>query len=186
MTLTSAEEKLVRSAKDGEFADFSSADLPANYPAQGGEWGSERTIRAEIIYALAVGTNPDWTVHAKGIQVCGARIVGALDFQAAKITRPLALVNCYVAELITLIDARAVTIALYGSYIRGLSAFRLIASGSVLLNKGFIAAEEGGAVRGAYRRGSRLRRRNSEEFVWASVICRRFASSRQRIPEGLE
>ncbi len=55
MTLTPAEEKLLGASNEGQFAQYSSADPAANDPEHGGSWGSERTIRAEIIYALAVG-----------------------------------------------------------------------------------------------------------------------------------
>jgi hypothetical protein len=125
MILTLAEEKLVQSAREGEFVDFRSTDFAANDPAQGATWGSERTIRAEVI-------------------------VGTLDFLAAKISRPIVLIKCYMTDPIILIDASATTIALNGSHIRGMSAFRLTTSGSVLLKDGFIATDEGVELCGAH------------------------------------
>jgi len=112
-----------------------------NDPAQGAGWGSERTIRAEIIYALAVGTNPQWPVHTKGVQLAGANIVGALDFQGAKISCPLVFINCYVGQPIILVDASAPTISLYGSYVKSVVAFRFVTLGSVLLFRGFAVTE---------------------------------------------
>ncbi|MGH7839082.1 MAG: hypothetical protein ACREQC_14820, partial [Candidatus Binataceae bacterium] len=67
VTPTPPEEKLIKAAYNGNlenYSDRNSADPAANDPANGATWGEERTIRAEIIYALVVGTNPDWPVHA--------------------------------------------------------------------------------------------------------------------------
>jgi hypothetical protein len=144
LTPTPAEEKLIKAAYEGRIEDYSdrrSEDTGANDPAQGARWGPERTIRAGIIYALVVGTNPVWPVHSKGVQAAGAKIVGALDFRAAKITCPLVLIKCFVEEPIELIDATAETIALYGSHVSQITAFRLVTSGSILLNKGFVAEQ---------------------------------------------
>src|SRR5208282_5779784 len=142
MTLTPPEEEIVRAANEGRLADFTvrdGGDSSANDPKEGGKWGPERTIRAEIIYDLAVGANPGWQTHAKGVQVAGAKVVGTLDFQGAKISRPLVLVKCYLSEPMILIDATAPTISLYGCHVAEISAFRLATSGSVFLNKGFTA-----------------------------------------------
>jgi len=144
ITPTPAEERLIKAATEGTIADYSdhsSADAVVNDPAQGERWGSERTIRAEIIYALAVGTNPRWHVHAKGVQLAGANIVGGLDFQGAKISCPLVFVNCYVGQPIILVDATAPTISLYGSYVKTVVAFRFVTLGSVLLYRGFAVIE---------------------------------------------
>lgn len=53
MTLTPAEEETVRAANEGRLADFrvrNAGDSSANDPKEGGKWGPERTIRAEVIY----------------------------------------------------------------------------------------------------------------------------------------
>jgi hypothetical protein len=142
MTLTPAEEEVVRAANEGRFADFTvrnAGDSSENDPKEGGKWGPERTIRAEVIYDLAVGANPGRPTHAKGVQVAGAIIVGTLDFQGAKISRPLVLVKCYLSEPMILIDATAPTISLYGCNVAEINAFRLATSGSLFLNKGFTA-----------------------------------------------
>ena len=80
---TPAELKLIDAAKSGEAADYRVGEKEADDPANGEKWGDERTLRAEIVYALCVGTRPEWKVHAKGVWAWGARIVGDLDFQAA-------------------------------------------------------------------------------------------------------
>lgn len=144
ITPTPSEEKLIKDAEQGRIADYSdqkSADLAANDPTQGSRWGPERTVRAEIIYALAAGTNPQWPVPAKGVQLAGANIAGALDFQGVKILCPLVFVNCYVGQPIILADATAPTISLYGSYVKSIVAFRLVTLGSVLLFRGFAVTE---------------------------------------------
>ncbi len=65
---TAAEQKLIDAAARGEPADYRAGDEKADNPANGEKWGRKRTIRAEIVYALCVGTRPEWKVHPKGVQ----------------------------------------------------------------------------------------------------------------------
>lgn len=132
---TDAEQKLINAARDGLPADFSSANSGENDPADGAGWGDERTIRAEIIYALATGACDDWPVHPKGIQLAGAKIEGSLNFGGAEIRCRLILEACHIAEPIILVDATAKTISLKGSHIcGGIQAERVTVRGSVVLN----------------------------------------------------
>lgn len=107
LTPTVAEQKLIHSAGAGTVADFSSWDAKANDPKHGAQWGSERTIRAELIYALAIGTNPEWPVQPRGVQLKGARITGSLNLSAGVIAYPLTLTDCYFGNAVDLSDASA-------------------------------------------------------------------------------
>ncbi|MBE3603011.1 hypothetical protein IMX07_05190 [bacterium] len=131
---TDAEQKLIEAARDGLPADLRSANEAENDPAQGYGWGPERTIRAEIIYALATGARDDWPVHPKGIQLASARIEGQLDFGGAEIRCRLALVSCSIEEPIILVDATAESVSLKGSFIGGIQAERVIVRGNIALN----------------------------------------------------
>ncbi len=138
--LTDAEKELVEKAKNGRDADYRKLNKELDDPANGANWGPERTIRAEVIYALAVGNNPN--VHAKGVRIRAAKIVGTLDLSGAKIPHPLGLFNSFIAEPITLRDADALSVNLAGSCVAGIKADRLHTRGSVFLRNGFHAMGE--------------------------------------------
>ena len=142
LALTSAEKEVVNDAAEGDLADFRVGNEQADDPAQGAAWDDGRSVRAEVIYALAVGTNPAWPVHAKGVRIRGAKIVGALDFEAATLRCPLALLGCYIAEPVTLRGATIPALYLNGSHLPGLSADGVNVRGDVFLRKGFTAAGE--------------------------------------------
>ncbi len=136
---TPAERKLIDAAKSGDVANYQVGEKEADDPANGEKWGDERTLRAAIIYALCVGTRPEWKVHAKGVQAIGARIVGDLDFEAATLRVPLVLVGCLIDEPITLLDARTRTLSFAGSHCRSISADGIAVEGDVFLREGFTA-----------------------------------------------
>ena len=93
LTLTEAEKRVVDCAERGKLCDFGEDD-----PSEGEGWGDERTVRAEVIYALCCGTRDDWSVHAKGVRIQGAQIAGALDFENATLRYPLHLLSCFLPE----------------------------------------------------------------------------------------
>src|SRR5260370_33232596 len=100
--LTRAELKLVEAAATGAIADYRGSHGIENDPANGAQWDDERTISASVIYALAVGTNPDWPVVPSGLRIVGARIKDELDFTGVEIRFPLAFVDCYIEQPIIL------------------------------------------------------------------------------------
>jgi hypothetical protein len=132
-----SEAKLIYAAKEGGAADFLSSDGTADDPTKGDSWGEERTIRAEIIYTLAMGLWSGWSVHTRGIFIKGAKIVGRLDFGGAALRYRLALIQCYIEEPINIVDAMSLTIALGGSYASGIEGERARIDGSLFLNRGF-------------------------------------------------
>ena len=133
--LTPAEQKLINCAAKGDVAEYKIGDKLSDDPAQGEAWGAERTIRANVIYDLATESHSDWPVHAMGIQINGARIIGFLDLKNAEITRPFKLYEC-VIDGIGLQFARSRTISLAGSYVRsGIGAAHVKVFGSLILTK---------------------------------------------------
>jgi hypothetical protein len=142
MELTQAERRLVDAAKKGEVDDYTSPASADNDAADGAAWDEARTVHADTIYQLVTQTNPAWPVHAKGVQIKGARIRGPLDFRGAQIECPIAFVGCYLDEAITLTDASARSIRLTGTHVFGIEAGQLTVDGSVFLNQGFDAKGE--------------------------------------------
>ena len=139
---TPAEQKLIDAAAKGEIADYRVGDKQADDPANGAEWGEDRTLRAEILYDLCVGARPEWKVHAKGVQAFGARITGSLDFSGAELLTRLRPALCHFDQPLFLRDARTQTLAFDGSHCQGMNADGLVTKGNVFLRDGFTAEGE--------------------------------------------
>lgn len=141
--LSPFEQQVVDAARDGKVADFSSADDAQNDPLTGDQWGNDREIRAQVICALATNSSPSWPMHAKGVRVKGARIVGALDFEAATVKCPLRLERCCIPERIVFKDASVSSLDLSGSFVAmGIDADGVRAEHDVVLATGFVANRE--------------------------------------------
>ena len=137
MKLRDAEQRVISSAERGEFCAFGEED-----PSEGANWGEERTVSADVIYALCCGTGEEWPVHAKGVRIRGARIVGTLDFEAAVLRCPLHLVSCFIEQPMCFDNANVPRLALSGSFTQGLQADGMVCEGSVSLREGFSAKGE--------------------------------------------
>ncbi len=141
--LSPFEQRVVDAARDGKVADLSAGDEAYNNPLEGDQWVKEREIRAQLIYALSTGSNPNWPVHAEGVRVKGASIVGALDFEAANVKCPLSLERCCILEQIIFKHASVSSFDLSGSFAAmGIDADGMRADRDVVLAAGFIAKGE--------------------------------------------
>src|SRR6266851_2317115 len=135
--LTRAELKLIDAAATGAIADYRSPQGVET--AKGDQWDDERTISTSVIYALAVGTNPDWPVLRSGLCIAGARIKDELDFTGVEIRFLLAFVDCYIEQPIILSRATIHSIVLTGSHVPGIKASSIRIQADILLDNKFIA-----------------------------------------------
>jgi len=141
--LSPFEQQVVDAARDGGVARVS--NVAGLSPAEGAyndplKWLKDRQVRAALIYALATKSNPYWPVHAKGVRVEDALIVGALDFEAANVKCPLSLQRCWIPERIIFTHASVRSIDLSGSFVpMGIDADGVRADHDVLLAEGFLA-----------------------------------------------
>lgn len=134
---TVAEYKLIEATARGVPADFQTCNAEQDDPATAEAWGDERTVRAEVIFALLVEGRSDWPVHPQGVWVKGAKIVGALDLSHAELAAPLGLFACRLDSNLALRDCRAKSLALSGSHVAGISGDGLTVAGSLYLRDGF-------------------------------------------------
>ena len=135
-----AEERLIAAAAAGEEANLRPDHDDDVDPPQGGDWGEDRTVRADVIYALCLGLRDDWPVHAKGVRLRGARIDGQLDLEAAVLTRRLQLQDCYLDQPVVLRYATAPSIQMIDCWVPSIAADGLRTSGDVFL-KGVTASQ---------------------------------------------
>src|SRR5690606_33141875 len=85
--LLPTEQDLLDRADAGEWLSFPCGDEVS--PDEMREWGPERTVRAAVLRQLLVEDR--WPVHAKGVRLRGARILGHLDLAHARLRCPLVL-----------------------------------------------------------------------------------------------
>lgn len=126
---TDAEKKLIAAAARGGWCDLTDGEKLDSDAANGTTWAPERTIRAEVIIALATLARRDWPVAAKGVRLIGAKIAGALDFEEATLDRSLWLFNCYIDEIVTLLRARARTVSMQDCFIKPQAETAIAADG---------------------------------------------------------
>ena len=113
--------------------DLRVGDPEKDNPANGAAWPVSRTIRAEVIYHLLADRPNTRKVHAKGVQLNGARIEGQLDFESARLDRPLLLFGCHFEAPIIFLDARTGPIGLTEFHFPGLRGDRVVVDGSLSL-----------------------------------------------------
>lgn len=150
---TLAEQKLIEAAQVGEVADFSTGNKESDDPQKGAEWGPERTVRAELVCALATGRGLPPQLSVTGVRLKGARVTHWLNFETARITDALVLVNCYIEDSIFLHGASMHSLVLLGSYVpNGISGNGLHVDRDLHLGQGFATNSEivllGASIRG--------------------------------------
>jgi len=135
---TDAENKLIDAVQVGVEASFLVGDVKLDNPENGAAWGIDRTIRAGIIYRLAVpDEETSKKIHAKGVRLRGCKITGVLDLEAASLPNPLWLVDCFFEEQVNLNEARTRSLNFGGSHIPRLEADGIFAKDSLYFDAGF-------------------------------------------------
>jgi len=132
------EARLKDAAAKGEILDFGHSPADVRDMSQ---WGAERVIRAEWIYALCVSSGSD-DVSAKGVRIRGARIVGSLNLESATLRYPLVIRDSLLEQVAVLTDARLRLLNLKNSRIPGLDGDRLVVDGPLFFQDGFMATGE--------------------------------------------
>ncbi|HEY9370125.1 oxidoreductase [Streptomyces sp.] len=120
--LTSPERELWDAFPEGRRVDLRTGTPEDDHVAGGGQWGSERTVRAAVIAALLLGANTTQAGAVACLRLAGARISGPLNLAGALIGHPLWLEDCWFEERVDLFGASAQTITILGSRVPGIDA----------------------------------------------------------------
>jgi hypothetical protein len=144
--LTAGERRLVDACRAGTTCSFGrdvpnavsaavtdAAGSPAAIAADDG-----RTIRAGVLRFLLLGGDEDTPVHERGVQLVGARVVGALDLRGARLDVPMIVRRCRLDD-VSLRDATARRVQLDGSHVTMLSTGSARIEGALYLRDGFTA-----------------------------------------------
>jgi hypothetical protein len=127
--LTPAEQRVWRAFARGETVDFREAGEPDD-----ADWGSGRTVRAEVLRALLLnGPQRDGEIPA--LNVAGARVTGRLDLQYATIDHPVRLRHCRFDEPLRCHAARLREMNLSESVLPGLVAHSVHVDGALRMTR---------------------------------------------------
>jgi len=135
--LTEAEREVWQAAATGKLVDLRMGDPKIDSPEKWAEWGTERTVRAEVIMDLLIGDGEATSTSVRGVRLQGARITGELNLEASTLRCPLDLLDCSFASAINLSEATAVSVRLSGSNIPTVRAQQLRTRGDLRLDDGF-------------------------------------------------
>jgi hypothetical protein len=140
--LTRTERKVWQAAVTDTEVDLRVGDSQLDSPEKWAEWGTERTVRAELIADLLIGHGEAASVAVRGVRLQGARITGDLNLEATTLRCPLALLDCSFASAINLEETTAVSVRLSGSHVPAVHARQLLTRGDLRLNAGFSVSSE--------------------------------------------
>ncbi|WP_411080381.1 membrane-associated oxidoreductase [Streptomyces sp. cmx-18-6] len=133
IVLTPAERRVRDAFPSGDPVDFRTGSASADDPEGGGDWGPERTVRAEVLRALLLGgVRTEGEVPA--LRVMGARITGTLQARYAVAECAVILSGCHFEEAPDLYGAQLRQLNLSGSVLPGLRAATIRVDGVVTLS----------------------------------------------------
>ena len=132
--LSATERNLLCNAVTGSLTDLQVGDAELDDPANGATWDAGRQVRAELLIELLRGTRRHDGTTARAVKLQGAHITGSLDLEAAAITCPLLLDQCYIDEPVNFDEATASAIRMPGCYLPALTARQLRTTGDLSLD----------------------------------------------------
>ncbi|WP_240634114.1 MULTISPECIES: hypothetical protein [Streptomyces] len=120
--LSAPERMLWDAFPEGRWADLRTGTPDEDDPAQGGSWGRERTVRAEVVVALLLGANTRQEAAVATLRLAGARITGRLELDDAEIGHALWLDGCHVEDEISMTGTTIRTLCVRYSHLRRFDA----------------------------------------------------------------
>ncbi|MFF3941108.1 oxidoreductase [Streptomyces phaeofaciens] len=120
--LTSPERQLWDAFPEGRPVDLRTGVSEDDCVAEGGQWGSGRTVRAAVMVALLQGANAARPGAVACLRLAGARITGHLNLAGAQVPHALWLDHCWFEEGVDLSGASTQSIAIVGSRVPGVEA----------------------------------------------------------------
>ena len=133
--LTEAEAALWRAFPTGTEVDLHVGDLLADGPAAEAVWGPQRTIRAEVIVALVLGSIPAEPGHVAAVRVRGALIKNRLDLSFAQVNYLVQLHECYLPQRVILHGANLRQVNFARCHLAGLDAALCVIDGNLDLTR---------------------------------------------------
>jgi hypothetical protein len=139
-TLTACERRLLTAATAapetlvGLCGESYDENDKVNNPTQAEKWAPYRNVRADLIRWLCTDPDALKLIASTGIQVIGARIVGALNLVFAKVPFPLVFRRCWFIEGVNLSRAHLLMLDLSGSRTGDLVGIQLSIRNDLILS----------------------------------------------------
>ena len=130
-----AERQLWDSIESGQPVDCRVGDRARDDPAEGGSWGAEQSVRAELLIELLTAERRPSGQRPRALRLYGARIKGQLDLEAVTLLCPMVLNGCHLEAPLRLDEARAPSIRLIGSAIPSISGRQLETHSDLTLDR---------------------------------------------------
>lgn len=132
--LTRAERRLWEAFPYGATVEYLSGNPDLDDPARSADWDDDRTIRAAVIAALALGARRPVPGRTAGVRVVGARVVGQIDLRHGQVDVPLTLRHCRIEDTLRFDEAVTKSIDLTGSHTGRIMAEGAHVRGTLKLN----------------------------------------------------
>jgi hypothetical protein len=139
--LNTPERELMHAVASGALVDLRVGVADRDDPARGADWGADRTVRAALLVELLIGARTPGAGRPRAVKLCGARISGVLDVEAAELVCPLLLVDCHVEEPINLNEVTAPAVRLRGCHLVGLAAEQMRTIGNLDLHESTVVGD---------------------------------------------
>ncbi|WP_043673830.1 hypothetical protein [Streptomyces xylophagus] len=133
--MTAPERELWDAFPEGRRVDLRVGTPSGDDPAEGADWGPERTLRAAVVTALARGANAAPPGAVTALRVAGARITGRLDLADADIGHMLWFEDCWFEEAPSFYGAATRTIGIIGCQVPGIDARLASMAGTLSLER---------------------------------------------------
>ncbi|MBO3747644.1 hypothetical protein J5X84_16320 [Streptosporangiaceae bacterium NEAU-GS5] len=131
--LNAAEESVAKALAYGRRVDLRSGDAALDAPENAGEWGPERTIRADVLAELLLRPPQEGTAK-RALRLHGARIVGQLGLAFAELDLPVMFHQCAFDERPDLYHARTRFLSFGECLLPGLVASNIQVEGNLRLS----------------------------------------------------
>ncbi|MEV0583097.1 hypothetical protein [Nonomuraea sp. NPDC050310] len=149
--LSKAERLLWRAFPSGAWVEFEprqarprrTEEAGRNAPADGGSWGPERTVRAEVLASLLLGAREAEAGAVAAVRLRGARITGTLDLRGGDLKHEVELNRCHLDDVVIMTGSTSRTVRLIDCHLPGLTAGGLRVAGHLSLSGSHVT----GAVR---------------------------------------
>jgi len=132
------EEKLIKAIPFGKMV----SDFKPYMPVGMAEIGDAQSVRSEVLIWLLTTPEVSKAIHYKGINLRGAKILGALDFEDSNLEYPLRLINCIIEEKMILDRGEFILLDFTGSQSGPINADSIQVKHDILMSDGFKAKGE--------------------------------------------
>jgi hypothetical protein len=122
-------------AVTGADADGAADAAPEPVPAEHGEWGAERSVRAEVLAHLLLSGPPPVPGRVASLKLVGARVTGHLTLAGGNVTTYVEITGCRFDAWVLLAECRCASLRVVRCAIPRLEARRLQTTGDLQLTQ---------------------------------------------------